>query len=47
MEILKHRVFVCFEYLIIKNVAGGEIDCPKHSLNINDNVGQHSIERFF
>jgi len=32
---------------MIKNVAGGDIDCDKHSLNINANVGQQSIDKFF
>jgi hypothetical protein len=32
---------------MIKNIAGGDIDCDKHSLNINANVGQQSMDTFF
>ena len=32
---------------MIKNVAGGDTDCDKHSLNMNANVGQQSIDEFF
>lgn len=32
---------------MIKNIAGVDIDCAKHSLNINANVGQQSTDTLF